>query len=364
MKFSRTKVLLKYFSVAFAGLLAIWIVVEALDLDGTPESWLFLKLFHPGSRSFEVSANIEIDGVPIHLQRVVECKPKFAATGLFGFAPAWYQSRYAVSERLGDGAGVMMTLPAICSFGRKLKYGYDPMFVWVDSADNPQVLEAYYNSADIKSGRKRIRLINVNVTVPTSQESKIYENDFADLFTFSPRDPSPRGIPVRFTAPFLIEVPPERWMKDDNDNAALNSLQSSGVLPEILGQKLEMRFGFPGDEVFAIGGWYPTDEYRTLKDLNRTELTIVDALPLSVSQDGLRLVSEDKGTLRYFRDQVASDEIAATRLRGHRFLYRLKFEEHDSYLEVGRPLHSLIWRHDQRRLYYFADRSIALYLTH
>jgi hypothetical protein len=90
--------------------IAAWIVIVQFEFGRAPASWLMLKLLHPGPWYFQMVVDLEYDGATIHFERVVQCKPKLVRHSFFRFSPAWYQGRYAVSEQLPDGSGVMIDL--------------------------------------------------------------------------------------------------------------------------------------------------------------------------------------------------------------------------------------------------------------
>jgi hypothetical protein len=221
--------------VAALGLLAffaLWVAVELLDPDCTPESWLLLKLFHPGPRYFQLAVDLEVEGQAVSIVRVIECKPKFAhsdMSGGLGYSVGWYPSRYLVSERLKDGSGIMVVVPRACSLDDPPSPDFIPLILWAQDAGNPQVLEAYFDNNRLLGSGLRVRLNRFEL-VQNSEPSATPPEDFADLLNVFSKDPSPNGPRSQFVALAALSLP-HGQRPDELAGASLDS-QALRILPQ------------------------------------------------------------------------------------------------------------------------------------
>jgi hypothetical protein len=343
--------------VAALGLLAffaLWVAVELLDPDGTPGSWLLLKLFHPGPRYFELAVDLEVEGQPVSIVRVIECKPKFAysdMSGGFGYSIGWYPSRYLISEELKDGAGIMVVVPRACSLDAPPSPDFIPLILWTQDAANPQILEAYYDNNRLSGGGLRVKLIRFEL-VQNSEPSATPPQDFADLLNVFTKDPSPSGPRSQFVALAALSLP--RGQRPD---------ELAGLSPDSHGLRvLPQPVTAPGKDISDLiaaaigrlsGGYHPDlppDVAERRRRLN-TRLTELHAFRPTAEQQ-LEFTNTPIGVVYFVRSDlswcgqtrqrcIAADGevtiISDNRIQHYLVRDEEVFLEFESYLTLIRP---------------------------
>lgn len=219
-------------AIGFLIVCGLWALVELADPDGTPGSWLLLKLFHPGPRYFQLAVDVEVEGQSVSILRTIECKPKFARSdmsGGLGYSDSWYPTQYLVSQKLQDGAGIMVVVPRACSLDAPPSADFVPLILWTQDAGDPQVLEAYYDNARLLGGGLRIRLTRFEL-IQNAEPSAPPPEDFTDLLNVFTKDPSPDGPRSRFVALAALSLP--RGQEPDELAGASPDGRGLRILPQ------------------------------------------------------------------------------------------------------------------------------------
>jgi len=212
-----------------------------------------------------MSADLEVDGETFHVERVIECKPKFVRTSSFEFQPAWYQGRYVISQAREDGSGIMVVAPTVCARNAPIKLGYDPVVVRVDNTSHPTRLDAYYDVSRLRAGDYRVKLVNVAVESPSqSQQATDSVNDFADWSISLLRDPHPAWPSELFQTCFVFVLPQGVWQEDAAVVQQLATYSKPTILPRPMAVKLGALFPDLLDQPYRDSGWYPTSAVPSL----------------------------------------------------------------------------------------------------
>jgi hypothetical protein len=145
------------------------------SLDPGPERWRSIAMQlagHPGPRYLDVSVDLTVEGEPITISRVIECWPYFYHELGSPFLPSLVPAHQAITHRLQTGAGVIVVIPpAQCFSGaRPLPGDYIPLIAWVDDADNPTVIEAYFSGTLVRSSEARVRFRDMRIRNSTDLE--------------------------------------------------------------------------------------------------------------------------------------------------------------------------------------------------
>jgi hypothetical protein len=196
-------------AIGLSIVLALWGLVELADPDDSSESWLLLKLFHPGPKYFELAVDLDVQGRPVSIVRTIECKPKFThsdMSGRLGYSIGWYPARYLASERLKDGSAIMVVVPRACSLNAPPSPDFVPLILWTQDAANPQVLEGYFDNERLLNGGLRVKLLRFKL-IQNSEPSASSTEDFADLLNVFTKDPSTSGPRIQFVALAALGLP-------------------------------------------------------------------------------------------------------------------------------------------------------------
>ncbi|MBE9554146.1 MAG: hypothetical protein IMF05_11840 [Proteobacteria bacterium] len=137
--------------VYFVGM---WLIEGFILRDPYSDSPLKTKMLGP-SYYYRFTFNGMFDGKPLSVNRLVECRP-FAASGGIGAGTHLIFQRVPefTGKRLDNGAAVYFMVPNFCL--RNLRSGQwlvsettevAPFGFWIDSLENPTVIEAYASVA-------------------------------------------------------------------------------------------------------------------------------------------------------------------------------------------------------------------------
>ena len=116
---------------------SVWAVIEILDFENEPGTWLLRTLFHDGPRHFKYSVDLTVEGKPLKISRVIECRPLLISDLVSG----WFRSRFyvvpkAMTHRLDSGSCIIVVVPRDCRvLAVNLPPEYIPLIAWVDNAE-------------------------------------------------------------------------------------------------------------------------------------------------------------------------------------------------------------------------------------
>ncbi|WP_374367184.1 hypothetical protein [Dongia sp.] len=343
-------------ALSLATVLGLWTTVEYLDFDRSSSSWLLLKVFHPGPWFYSIVVDVEVNGTPVHIDRTIECLPRFA-TGT-GLTPTWFRSRFAVSERMRDGSGILVILPDICDTKEKAS-GFVPLIIYVDKVDDPRIMDAYFDIEKIKSGAYPIRIKNVEIEAPTDSRPQYYPNDFLDIYAYVSRsEPIPIGKVLSFKSLFLFQVPEALWRGNQKLAQELISSPSSTIPQSV---KLDRQW-YAGDSPFRLNGWVPNSETQTLDHIFGSQFSVDDIVPLEVSDEALKPRWNLKGMARYFRVDYLNTlwppnkDPSSPLLKPWRDSYPIKLSP------TTQPMAAPIWDKEGARILITETSSIAVIL--
>lgn len=259
-------------ALTFGALIILWLAIETADPDGTPESWLLLALFHPGPKYLGVEVTLEIDGQEMTLSRSITCKPLFGRSNRWSpwdRAIVWYPEQYLVSQRLDDGSGVMIVVPAACNKEVLPPSDFVPAVMWVNAVQDPTLIEAYLDPAGLSDGRFRIAVKSFRIVV-TDAPIMPTAGEFADLINIYNRSPSPRGAFIRFEALAAFEIPTASLSSEKK--AALQPFQGNSaaiVLDRKTGLKFSSESTVPVSR--AMSGYYENTSSKDIQDRLRAQ---------------------------------------------------------------------------------------------
>lgn len=314
----------------------------------------------PPAWAFRISVDLSIDGRPVTVDRVVECKPQHRRRpdGTGRYYASWYQARYLLSQRLSDGSGVMIVAPKVCTENRVMESGYDPLVMWADNANDPVMVEAYYDVHALRGGAGRIQLSKVAVVAPSDEAPRVYSDEFVDWNGGSFRDADPKGESLLYAEAHMYEVPASKWQANDTIRRGLMQITEAGPIPlhTPLMNALDGAFPINNDWAFVDSGYYPGKSVPALDKLNQgSSFWMPNVIPLRVTKDGLQPDEAARGTLVYYR---------AENLR--RFMTGIDTPTHvrlgGKDINGNRGAGSFIWLPKEQRLLYLGARLVRFIL--
>jgi hypothetical protein len=277
-----------------------WTTIELLDPDESPESWLLLKLFHPGPFNFTVNVDLKVDGQPVHLDRVIQCKPKFTSRITGRLRAAWYSSRSMISEKLSSGAGVMIVLPDVCDYLEIVPADFVPVIMWTADANNPDVIESYFDPASLRRGLGHIKFVKMTVTWPSDSQVEEYQIDFIDLFGNVGMNPPPKGIARRYVGYFAYEIPKEYWSKYAPELTGPVSNAPEVFLPGRDRDQLHSKLSIDvTDLLYTLDGPY-FPKTKAWGGGRIHELPPAEVLPFEKAGSGLQIDETQRGTIIFY----------------------------------------------------------------
>ena len=319
-------------------LLLCWIAFKALKPDDSALEWVLLKLFHPGPRHLELEASLDVAGQAVNITRTIECEPDFdrSDSSWFNLTPVWSPNRFLVSERLADGTGVMIVVPRACNRNLLPPSDFIPLVFWVDSADNPQLIEAYFNRRGLTDGSYHIRLLNFKLSrIDGAGGSSRPDTDFADWANLYSKDSSPPGPSKHFISLMAVEI--SSVDLPANIQAQFENLNPASSLVALATSQASSATGVIESIDRAAGGEYESapneDDYRRLiplrplPALGTYEVADLDAGPaFFIPEERSRCTASSKYCIQWHEyrldlDHLPSHYIAA----GKALLYQFRF---------------------------------------
>lgn len=234
----------------FPGPFASW-SSKGVGIDGGAGSWVMRSLFHDGPRYYELTTKLEVDGKPVEIKRVIECKPYFAHRPEKLFQKRWYTDQEAMTHRLPDGSGIIVVGPRFCEeFAAQqpdnapswkafpsLPEDYVPLILWTAHAGNPEMLEGYHSFESVERPGSRIRFKSIALRNSSDLESSVYPEEFGiwvmAKFGGLSSNERPRQA-FNYKGYYLLSLGREAWETVPELRAGLEAMTVSGFLkPEL-----------------------------------------------------------------------------------------------------------------------------------
>lgn len=221
--------------------------MSGVGIDGGAGSWALRSLFHDGPRYYELTTNLEVDGEPVKIKRVIECKPYFAHRFGNYFQKRWYTDQEAMTHRLPDGSGIIVVGPRICESAAHpqpedappwkafpdLPEDYVPLILWTADADNPEVLEGYFSFDSVERPDSRITFKGISLRNSSDLEPGVYPEEFgvwvnAKFGGLFGGGRSPKTL--NYHGYYLLSLGKDEWKKVPELKAGLEAMEESGFL--------------------------------------------------------------------------------------------------------------------------------------
>lgn len=327
----------------FAFRLVVFWSVDGVGSDGGVGSAFLRSQFHDGPRYYELTAQLEVEGKPVEIKRVIECLPYFAHRMGNYFQKRWYTNQEAMTHRLPDGSGVIVVVPRLCEeFAYPqpsnappwkafpdLPEDFVPLILWTADADNLEVLEGYHSFESVERVGSRIRFRGIDLKNGSDLEPQVYPEEFGvwanrkfgGLFAdVRPKD----GL--TYVGYYLISIGEDKWRKISELNVGLNDQRESGFLSSSLTSAINENFGTVTDfDQYAIRGSMRVrlrSEYN--KDLNKPgefKFTILDDLFGFNRSDELYYPAYDRqGVISYFVREKNTDDNSFSNIKDVKFI--------------------------------------------
>lgn len=284
----------------FFGLLAAVVVAE--ELDAEPGSWLLRTLLNPGPGYYELSVDLTVEGVPLTVKRVMECKPYslfYSVSSDTYINHFWYAAREAMTHRLPSGAGIIVVAPRNCGrqgFIPKLPADYIPLIAWVDNADDPSEIEAYFAPEALERPNARVRFHALSVRVAQDFEPQQSRNEFGlwqnGAYTFNRY----LGSNANWFAIFAGASEEEEWRAVPSLGDKLSRITTSQVIEGDLRRAAlrEVRAGFDIAPLMDGEEGIQLETRRELDDLS-------GVVPFRRKGQVLAPSFSDRGTLIFYK---------------------------------------------------------------
>lgn len=238
---------LKWLLISFFGFIAL-VGVGYLLFPGITGPWVMHSLFHNEARYYELTANLEVNGEPVEITRVIECKPYFAHRPEAKYEKRWYTDQEAMTQRLPDGSGVIVVGPRLCNSAAHpqpadappwrafpdLPEDYVPLILWTADADNPEVLEGYHSFDSLERPGSRIRFKEISLRNSADLEPGDYPEEFGAWVNrkfggLRSRERQRRKT-LNYRGYYVLALERAEWEHVPELRAELNALTTSGFL--------------------------------------------------------------------------------------------------------------------------------------
>lgn len=270
--------------IAF-GLVAMW-SSAGVGVDGNPGSWLLRSLFHDGPRYFELTAELEVEGEPVKITRVVECQPYFYHYDTWYFRKQWYMTNSAMTHRLRDGSGVIVVIPEVCerlarpqpanappwSAIADLPADFVPLIAWTADADNPDALEVYHSFEALERADARVHFKSIVLRNDSSLQPSDSPDEFGLWINADIQSQFKGGQPdhrLNYIGYYLVPIEEKKWREIPELKATLSDMTSSEFLSKDVKSIVNLHFRTSTDyDMHAIGSGLTIrtlSEYRDKK---------------------------------------------------------------------------------------------------
>jgi len=296
---------------------------EGVGSDGGAGSAFLRSQFHDGPRYYELTANLEVEGKPIEITRVIECLPYFAHRLGNYFQKRWYTNQEAMTHRLDDGSGVIVVVPKLCEeFADPqpanappwkafpdLPDDFVPLILWTANADDPAVLEGYHSFESVERPNSRVRFKGIALRNDANLKPRKYSEEFGvwnnAKFGGLVGGQRPR-IQRNYRGYYLAEVGEEEWRKVSELNAALKEKIDSGFLESDTRRMVERNFKMQsGFDQYAINGILMTRQTGTRSTIYGSEFSTLNQVHSFELQEKILVYrSSSPGVITYLRKDV------------------------------------------------------------
>lgn len=267
------------FAAAMVFMSIVWWSSEGTGSDGGAGSALLRELFHDGPRYFEVTIDLEVEGSPVEITRVMVCEPYFLHRwGVGHFLKRWYMTRDAITHRLPDGSGVIIVIPTPCDdfvhpqpadappWGAVPDFpeGFVPLILWTANADDPEFLECYYTFESLDRPSSRVRFMSISLRNSADLEPRTSPEEFGvwnhvQYPGTAARNARKRAasrlhyLDMNYIGYYVLALNEDSWRSVPELDAALSRAAESHFLPNGLVNALHRRFRLNTDRFdFAI----------------------------------------------------------------------------------------------------------------
>jgi len=179
----------------------------------------------PPFRDFRARADIECNGAPITIEGPLRCTRSLAWLP-FGFPSipphggnSYEWSDVGIAQRLADGSAVVVALHPPCHVPSRLEPfsypdGIYPVVYWLDKADRPDRIEAYFDQSGYEAVSARLKLKHVEITyVGRSVMPRLGATETVRAVPWTSQDLQVRRDRSSFVAYLAIVVPEAQWRK-------------------------------------------------------------------------------------------------------------------------------------------------------
>ena len=321
------------------------IVLLVLLVLAVARTWYVIDAMRPAHKpSFlaQVTVDIEVDGEPVFIERVIECRTFEVPAGeLLQRIGKPAPTRYfpvvrGMGARLKSGGAIMMYTPYLCDHEviedggeSKIKVTPNPpgaltMMAWTEDADDPEVLEIYASQAYFRRPEARVKINRVEATDPppgasadppgkfswfapkrvyyTRPEQLGVAKTLSDRAKRSPKHKYNAGRGYQSVA--AAPIPRDIWIQDEALGNALENVQTPTILEgEVLvkasrffDRKYNKRLrvlGYDGEM-----GWVPDigpNQSLPAEKIRRPYEFLTDVLPAQVDKVGVKITIRDTG---------------------------------------------------------------------
>ncbi|MCP5370855.1 MAG: hypothetical protein H6907_03910 [Hyphomicrobiales bacterium] len=238
------------------------IVVAVLCFLGIfPPTGIFLRLIladltsifdHEPSFLAKLDVDLDVNGRPVHFERILECETYEAPAGGIGDRPTKLfgrlSTRYAVNVgalgyRLPDGSAVIMWTPYLCahkvveeSWWRTVRKplplpdGVIPYMAWAPNADTLEKLEVYVSPSYFDQPNARIKIKRVQISEAPQRADADPPDEF-EWFTTKPLPNEERKHLPRFKAYSRVVLAEKEWR---GQNSELDTLLDTINEPTVI----------------------------------------------------------------------------------------------------------------------------------
>src|SRR5262245_41408834 len=177
----------------------------------------------PPYQDFKARAEIEYNGVPITVEGFVRCTRSlpWVPFGLVGPPPhggnSYDWSDVGIAKRLADGSGIVVALHPPCHVPSRVEaFSYPdatyPVVYWLDKADRPNRVEAYFDQSGYESAGAKLKLKHVEITyVGRSILPRLGTLEAVRAVPWVSQGLEVRRDRVQFAAYLAVLVPEEQW---------------------------------------------------------------------------------------------------------------------------------------------------------
>lgn len=275
---------------------------------------------HGPSYLAELTVDLEVNGQPVHLRRILECKT-YESRPTRPFSQPPFPTYYAVTvrafgQRLPDGSAIMMQTPYNC--GGRLNFsgqkdphekfppyaeGFKPFMAWTPNAEKPTTLEVYVSHEYFKHPKARVRVKNLYVSPPAKDAVADPPDEFEWFTGWVPEDEKNGWEGIKFRGLGVVTLRRDQW---EGQYPELDSFLSK-----------YSKSTFVGDENLPVAGIRARIALLRIFERafpNLTYITNIRDKQDKKVADGIDLWSaaEDNSTYKLYSSPMAIDKLQAS----------------------------------------------------